>query len=487
MVAQVISESLTFDDVLLVPGFSDFTPGETDTRTHLARGLDINIPIVSSAMDTVTECRMAITMAREGGLGILHKNLSIEEQAREVQKVKRAESGMVVDPVTIHPSQSLQEGLELMRGHNITGLPVVDGDRPVGILTSRDIRFEKNLNQPVEHLMTKKLVTVPPNVTGERARELLHEYRIEKLLVVSDRGKLVGLITVKDLVQADRNPDAVKDAMSRLKVGAAIGVGPDRKQRAAALAAAGVDLLVIDTAHGHSKNVIEAVEKTRSEHPEVRLIAGNVATADGAEALIKAGVDAIKVGIGPGSICTTRMVAGVGIPQITAISECSRVAGKHDIPVIADGGIKYSGDIVKALAAGADCVMIGALLAGTDEAPGARVLYEGRTYKIHRGMGSIGAMKLGSKDRYSQGDIEEIEKLVPEGIEGRVPYRGPAQSVIYQLMGGLRAGMGYTGCRSIEELRAKARFVRQSPQGLRESHVHGVVVTQEAPNYRLSY
>jgi IMP dehydrogenase len=487
VVPQVIADSLTFDDVLLVPGYSDFTPGDADIRTRLARGLDINIPVISSAMDTVTEYRMAITLAREGGLGILHKNLSVEEQAREVQKVKRAESGMVLDPVTIHPSQSLQEGLELMRSHNITGLPVVDGDRPVGILTSRDIRFEKNLNQAVERLMTKKLVTVPPNVTQERARELLHEYRIEKLLVVNDKGQLVGLITVKDLVQADRTPNAVKDARSRLRVGAAIGVGPDRRQRAAALAAAGVDVLVIDTAHGHSKNVIEAVEKTRSEHSGVTLIAGNVATAEGAEALIKAGVDAIKVGIGPGSICTTRMVAGVGIPQVTAVSECSRVAGQYDIPVIADGGIKYSGDIAKAIAAGADCVMIGALLAGTDEAPGARVLYEGRTYKIHRGMGSIGAMKLGSKDRYSQGEIEEIEKLVPEGIEGRVPYRGPASSVIYQLIGGLRAGMGYTGCRTIDELRTRARFVRQSPQGLRESHVHGVVVTQEAPNYRLSY
>jgi len=480
---EPIPEALTFDDVLLVPGYADFSPLDADVTTRFTRALDLKIPVISSAMDTVTEWRMAITMAREGGLGILHKNLSIEEQAREVQKVKRVESGIVVDPVTIHPSQTLQEGIDLMQSHNISGLPVVEGDHPVGILTSRDVRFEKNLQQPVERLMTRELVTVPPTVTQEVAGQLLHQHRIEKLLVVDDNGQLVGLITVKDLVLSERHPNAIKDSLSRLRVGAAIGVGPDRKERTTALVDAGVDVLVIDSAHGHSKNVLNAIKETRLEHPEVQLVAGNVATADGAKALIEAGVDAIKVGIGPGSICTTRIVAGVGVPQISAISACAQVADKSGVPVIADGGIKYSGDIVKAIAAGASCVMIGSLLAGTDEAPGERVLFEGRSYKIHRGMGSLGAMKKGSKDRYSQGEIEELEKLVPEGIEGRVPYRGPSSNVLYQLIGGLRAGMGYTGCRNIQELRTKAKFLRQTTHGLRESHVHGVAVTQEAPNY----
>jgi IMP dehydrogenase len=370
-----------------------------------------------------------------------------------------------------------------MQQHEISGLPVVDSGKTVGILTSRDVRFEKNLKQPVERLMTRELVTVAPDVTQETARELLHKHRIEKLLVVTKAGELIGLITVKDLVQAERFPGAIKDGLSRLKVGAAIGVGPDRKARAAGLVAAGVDVLVIDTAHGHSKNVVEAVRQTRIEHPDVQIVAGNVATAKATEMLIEAGVDAVKVGIGPGSICTTRVVAGVGVPQLTAISDCAQAADKYGIPIIADGGVKYSGDLVKAIAAGASSVMIGSLLAGTDESPGARVLYEGRTYKIYRGMGSLGAMQAGSKDRYSQDDIEALEKLVPEGIEGRVPFRGPASDVIYQLVGGLKAGMGYTGCRTIEALRTKARFIRQTPQGLRESHVHDVVVTQEAPNY----
>jgi IMP dehydrogenase len=485
VIEEKLLEALTFDDVLLVPGYADFLPKDADVRTRLTRGLSLNIPIVSSAMDTVTEWKTAVTMAREGGLGILHKNLSPEEQAREVFKVKRAQSGMVVDPVTVRPDQPLHRALDLMRQHNVSGLPVVDGDRPVGILTSRDIRFEKNLNQSVDRLMTKKLVTVPPGVTSDRARELLHEHRIEKLLVVGEDGKLVGLVTIKDLLQAERFPNAIQDDLGRLRCGAAIGPGADRAERVHALVAAGVDVLVIDTAHGHSKGVIDAVKDTRKEFPQVQLVAGNIATADAAEALIKAGVDAIKVGIGPGSICTTRVVAGIGVPQITAITECARVGARHDVPIIADGGVKYSGDLVKALAAGANTVMIGSLFAGTDESPGQLVLYQGRTYKSYRGMGSLGAMRKGSKDRYSQGDVEEAEKLVPEGIEGRVPHRGSLGSVVYQLVGGLRAGMGYTGCRTIDELRTKAKFIKQTSQGLRESHVHDVVVTEEAPNYRV--
>ena len=483
MKTDPLSEALTFDDVLLVPAYSDFVPSEADTSTRLTRDLKLGIPIVSSAMDTVTEWRMAVTMAREGGLGILHKNQSPEEQAREVEKVKRAESGMVSDPVTIRPSDTLQIAREVMRRYSVSGLPVVEGTRLVGILTSRDVRFETNLNLTVDRLMTRDLVTVPPSVTQTQARALLHERRIEKLLVVNEKGELVGLITFKDLTQAERYPGAVKDARGRLCVGAAIGVGPDREQRTALLVEAGVDLIVVDTAHGHSKNVCDAARAIKEKYPKVGLVAGNIATAEATLALIDAGVDAVKVGIGPGSICTTRVVAGVGVPQITAISQCASVAAKHDVPVIADGGIKYSGDVVKAMAAGAHCVMVGSLLAGTDEAPGETVLYQGRTYKSYRGMGSLGAMRRGSRDRYGQADIEDLEKLVPEGIEGRVPHRGPAGGVIYQLVGGLRAGMGYTGCRTIEELRTRAKFVRQSAQGLRESHVHDVVVTQEAPNY----
>ena len=484
MIEDRLREALTFDDVLLLPGYADFLPHEADTRTRLTRGLSLQIPIASSAMDTVTEWRTAVTMAREGGIGILHKNLSPEDQAREVFKVKRAESGMVVDPVTVSPSMPLHEAVRLMRDHNISGLPVVDGETPVGILTSRDIRFEKNLSQPVEKLMTRELVTVPPGVTQERAKELLHQHRIEKLLVV-DEGKLVGLITIRDLLQAERYPSAIKDELGRMRVGAAIGVGGDREARVGALIDAGVDVLVIDTAHGHTKGVVDAVKATKKAHPDVQLIAGNVATGEATKLLIDAGVDAVKVGIGPGSICTTRVVAGIGVPQITAITDCARVAEKHGVPIVADGGIKYSGDVVKAIAAGASTVMIGSLFAGTDEAPGDLVLYQGRTYKSYRGMGSIGAMRRGSKDRYQQADVAETEKLVPEGIEGRVPYRGSLSNVVYQLVGGLRAGMGYTGCRDIEALRKKSVFVKQSPQGLRESHVHDVVVTEEAPNYRV--
>jgi IMP dehydrogenase len=479
-----LPEALTFDDVLLVPAYSDFVPGQADTSTRLTRELKVAVPIVSSAMDTVTEWRMAVTLARLGGLGILHKNMGPEEQAREVQKVKRAESGMVSDPVTIGPNDSLEIAIEVMRRHDVSGLPVVvKGNKLVGILTSRDVRFETNLSQPVERLMTKELVTVRANVTQAEARARLHERRIEKLLVVEDDGSLIGLITFKDLTQAERHPGAVKDSRSRLRVGAAIGVGADWQQRTSLLIEAGVDLIVVDTAHGHSKNVCDVVRAIKKQNPDVQLVAGNVASADATKMLIEAGVDGVKVGIGPGSICTTRVVAGVGVPQVTAIAQCAEAAKPYDIPIIADGGIKYSGDLVKAIAAGAHCVMIGSLLAGTDEAPGETVLYQGRTYKSYRGMGSLGAMRRGSKDRYGQADIEDLEKLVPEGIEGRVPHRGAASSVIYQLVGGLRAGMGYTGCRTIDELRTNAKFIRQTSQGLRESHVHDVVVTQEAPNY----
>jgi len=485
VIEERLREALTFDDVLLVPGYADFLPREADVRTRLTRDLELHIPLVSAAMDTVTEWRTAVTMAREGGLGIVHKNFSPAGQAREIEKVKRAESGMIVDPITIGPGLPLHQALELMREHSISGLPVVEGKRPVGILTSRDVRFETNLDQPVSQLMTRQLVTVPPGVSQERARELLHKHRIEKLLVVDDDGDLVGLITIRDLLQAEKYPHAVKDSMGRLRVGAAVGVGPDREERVAALVGAGVDVLVIDTAHGHSKGVIDAVRETKRQYPDVQLVAGNIATAEATEMLIEAGADAVKVGIGPGSICTTRVVAGIGVPQVTAIQDCAQVARAKGVPIIADGGVKFSGDVVKAIACGASAVMLGSLFAGTDESPGQLVLYQGRTYKSYRGMGSIGAMREGSKDRYSQADVEDSRKLVPEGIEGRVPYRGPLSRVVYQLVGGLRAGMGYTGCRDIEALQTRATMIRQTSQGLRESHVHDVMVTEEAPNYRV--
>jgi IMP dehydrogenase len=481
MLDDKLRDCLTFDDVLLVPAYSDVLPKDVEVRTRLARGIELNIPLVSAAMDSVTEARAAITMAREGGMGIIHKNLSVADQAREVEKVKRAESGMILGPVTVRPTQSLRAALEVMREHDISGVPVTEGDRAVGILTARDIRFEQNLDQPVAALMTQELVTVPPGVPVEEAKKLLHKHRIEKLLVV-ENGKLVGLITIKDILQADRYPQAVKDEKRRLRVGAAIGPGFDRGERAGALVAAGVDVIVVDTAHGHSKGVIEAVRQTKKEHPGVAVIAGNVATAEATEALIDAGADAVKVGIGPGSICTTRVVAGVGVPQISAVSDCARVADRHNVPIVADGGVKHSGDITKAIAAGASAVMIGSLFAGTDESPGDLVLYQGRSYKVYRGMGSLGAMKKGSKDRYGQGGTAD-EKLVPEGIEGRVPHRGSLASILYQMVGGLRSGMGYTGCKSIQELRTKARFVKITSQGLRESHVHDVIITEEAPNY----
>jgi IMP dehydrogenase len=482
MLDDQLRECLTFDDVLLVPAYSEVLPKDVEVRTRLTRKIELNIPLVSAAMDSVTEARTAITMAREGGLGIIHKNLPPEDQAREVEKVKRAESGMVIGPVTVRPTQALRDVLALMREHGISGVPVTEGDHPVGILTARDIRFEKNLDQPVSALMTKKLVTVPPGVTNDHAKQLLHQHRIEKLLVVED-GRLVGLITIKDILQADRNPLAVKDDKGRLRVGAAIGPGPDRRERAAALVLAGVDVLVVDTAHGHSKGVIDAVLATKKEHPRVEIIGGNVATPEAVEALIDAGADGVKIGIGPGSICTTRIVAGVGVPQMSAVSDCARVADRRGVPVIADGGVKFSGDVTKAIGAGASSIMVGSLFAGTDEAPGELVLYQGRSYKQYRGMGSLGAMKKGSKDRYGQGGTAD-EKLVPEGIEGRVPHRGSLASILHQLLGGLRSGMGYTGCRTIQELRTKARFVRITSQGLRESHVHDVMITEEAPNYR---
>ncbi|MDI1447377.1 IMP dehydrogenase [Polyangium sp. 6x1] len=482
MLDDKLRECLTFDDVLLVPAYSEVLPNQVDVRARFSRRIPLNIPLVSAAMDSVTEGRAAIAMARSGGLGIIHKNLTVAQQAREVERVKRAESGMITSPVTVRPDESLRDALGVMNEHDISGVPVVEGGKPVGILTARDIRFEKNLDQPVSALMTRELVTVPPGVSNDRAKELLHAHRIEKLLVV-ENGKLIGLITIKDLLQADRNPDALKDEAGRLRVGAALGPGSDSDERAEALAAAGVDVLVVDTAHGHSRGVLETVKRVKNRFPHLDVVGGNVATPEAVEALVDAGADAVKVGIGPGSICTTRIVAGVGVPQITAVSDCARVADRHGIPIIADGGIKYSGDVTKALAAGAWSVMVGSLFAGTDEAPGDLVLYQGRSYKVYRGMGSLGAMRKGSKDRYGQGGAAD-EKLVPEGIEGRVPYRGSLGSILFQLVGGLRSGMGYTGCSTVAELRQKARFVRITSQGLRESHVHDVIITEEAPNYR---
>jgi IMP dehydrogenase len=480
-----LREALTFDDVLLVPAESDVVPKEVDVRSELTPTIRLSTPIISSAMDTVTEARTAICMAREGGLGIIHKNFGIREQALEVQKVKKAETGVVIDPVTIGPDQKLSEALALMQRHEISGLPVVGADgRPVGILTNRDVRFERNLDQPVRNMMTTKLITAPEGTSLEASKELLHKNRIEKLLVTDGAGKLRGLITIKDIEKAQQHPHAAKDELGRLRVGAAVGVGEDRAERVAALLAAGCDVICVDTAHGHSRAVAEAVMDIRRTFPKAQIIAGNVATAEAALSLAKAGANAVKVGIGPGSICTTRVVAGVGVPQITAISDCAKAVAGLDVRIIADGGIKNSGDLPKAFAAGAHTVMIGSLFAGTDEAPGEVILYQGRSYKVYRGMGSLGAMRAGSKDRYFQGDVTTDAKLVPEGIEGRVPYRGSLSQSLYQLVGGLRAGMGYCGCRNVEELRSRARFVKITSMGLRESHVHDVIITKEAPNYR---
>ena len=486
MLEDQLREALTFDDVLLVPSYSEVIPRDVDTSTRLTAAISLRIPLVSSAMDTVTEAQTAIRMAREGGIGFLHKNMPIEDQAREVTRVKKAESGIVVDPVTITADRRLEAALALMRHHRISGLPVVDGEkRPVGILTNRDVRFERNLDQKVGDVMTRKLITVKDGVSLEAAKELLHKNRIEKLLVIDDAGRLKGLITIKDIEQAEAHPAAAKDDLGRLRVGAAVGVGADREARIDALVSAGADLICVDTAHGHSRGVLDVVKDIRRQFPKLQLVAGNVATGEGTKALIAAGVDAVKVGVGPGSICTTRIVAGVGVPQLTAIADAVAAAKGTGVPIIADGGIKYSGDVAKALAAGADTVMVGSLFAGTDEAPGEIILYQGRSYKTYRGMGSIGAMKEGSKDRYFQGDVETPQKLVPEGIEGRVPYKGPLRESIYQLVGGLRASMGYLGCASIEEMRTKPRFVKISASGLRESHVHDVIITKEAPNYRV--
>jgi IMP dehydrogenase len=480
-----LREALTFDDVLLVPGESDVLPKSVETATRLTRNIQLNIPIVSAAMDTVTESRMAISMAAVGGMGFVHKNLTVEQQAAEVVKVKKYESAVVAEPVTIEPDARIHHAVALMREHGISGIPVVKSSRLLGILTNRDLRFEKNLEQRVEDVMTKDLVTAREGVTIEEAKVLLHRHRIEKLLVVNEAFELRGLITIKDIEKVQTHPNAAKDRHGRLLCGAAVGVGADREARITALLKAGVDVIAIDTAHGHARGVLDAVRDTKSNFKNVELVAGNVATAEATDALCRAGVDAVKVGIGPGSICTTRVVAGVGVPQVTAVDDCARAADRHGIPIISDGGIKYSGDVVKALAAGASSVMIGSLLAGTEEAPGEVILYQGRSYKSYRGMGSIGAMKDGSKDRYFQADVSEADKLVPEGIEGRVPYKGSAAMNVFQLVGGVRSGMGYVGSRTIADLRAKARFIRISSAGLRESHVHDVIIVQEAPNYRV--
>lgn len=481
-----IPVGLTFDDVLLIPAHSQVLPKEVDLSTQLTASIKLNIPLLSAAMDTVTESRSAICMAREGGLGIVHKNMTPAEQATEVDQVKKSESGMIVDPITMDPDQKIYEALAVMKKYRISGVPVTKNGKLVGIMTNRDLRFETNLDQPISNVMTKdKLVTVPPGTTLEEAKFHLHEHRIEKLLVVDDSFALKGLITIKDIEKVRKYPNACKDELGRLRVGAAVGVGVDLEERTEALVAAGVDILVVDTAHGHSQGVLDAIARVRQQNPELQLMAGNIATGAAAKALIEAGVNAVKVGIGPGSICTTRVVAGVGVPQITAIREVAKVTHAAGIPLIADGGIKFSGDLPKAIAAGADIIMIGSLFAGTEESPGETILYQGRTYKSYRGMGSIGAMKLGSKDRYFQGDVDSDTKLVPEGIEGRVPFRGPLSDNIHQLMGGLRSGMGYTGCKSIKELQQNGQFVRITNAGLRESHVHDVTITQEAPNYRM--
>jgi IMP dehydrogenase len=491
-----LTTALTFDDVLLVPRHSTVLPSSVDVGTALTRNIRMNVPLLSAAMDTVTESRLAIAMAQQGGIGVVHKNLSVEEQASEVDRVKRSESGMIVNPITLSPTNRIFEAHELMKKYRISGVPITaDGSKEgklVGILTNRDLRFETNLDRPVADIMTRDpLFTVPVGTTLEQAREFLHRHKVEKLLVVDDQFMLKGLITVKDIQKMIKYPNACKDALGRLRVGAAIGVGRDSIERAEALIAAHVDLLVIDTAHGHSQGVLDMVKRIRRQFPEVDLVAGNIATAEAAEALIGLGIDAVKVGIGAGSICTTRIVAGIGVPMITAVAECARAAAPHKVPVIADGGIRYSGDITKALAVGASCVMIGSLFAGTDESPGEMILYQGRSFKEYRGMGSLGAMRRGSRDRYFQDEFdldaspESAEKLVPEGIEGRVAHKGSVAAMIHQLVGGLRAGMGYCGARDLPTLQRDARLIRVTPAGHREGHVHDVIITKEAPNYRV--
>jgi IMP dehydrogenase len=483
MIDGSLREGLTFDDVLLEPARSEVVPAEADTKTQLTRGIGLNIPIVSSAMDTVTESHLAIALAQQGGIGFMHRNMSIERQAEEVDRVKRSESGMIVDPITISPDKKIADALEMMKRYRISGIPVTQGHKLVGILTNRDLRFESRSDLPISAVMTKdNLITVSVGTTLEEAERILHRHRVEKLLVVDDQYNLKGLITVKDIQKKLKYPLAAKDPQGRLRVGAAIGATGDYLERAQELVARKVDVLVIDTAHGHTARVLQAVRTVKKSLPDVQLITGNVATQEAACELIALGVDGIKVGIGPGSICTTRVVSGAGVPQITAIAECAKATRGAGVPLIADGGVKYSGDITKAIAAGADCVMIGGLFAGTDESPGEVILYQGRTFKTYRGMGSLGAMAQGSTDRYAQ---DPNAKLVPEGIEGRVASKGPLSELVFQLVGGLKAGMGYCGCRDIPELQEKARFLRISPAGLRESHVHDVIITKEAPNYRI--
>ncbi len=487
MIEFPIKEGLTFDDVLLLPQKSDVLPAETVLTTHFTKNIKINIPISSAAMDTVTEARMAIAIAQLGGIGVIHKNLSIEEQGEEVDKVKRSESGMIVDPITITPESKIYDALNIMAKYKISGIPVIDGTgKLVGIITNRDLRFEKNPDKKVEELMTKEnLITVPVGTTLDEAEKILHENRIEKLLVVDNKFNLKGLITVKDISKRKQFPNASKDKLGRLLVAAAVGVGADAVERAKYLVSKKVDILVIDTAHGHSVKVLEMVKKLKEEFPNVDIVAGNIATAEAAKDLIKRGADAVKVGVGPGSICTTRVVTGIGVPQITAIADVYSVTREYNIPLIADGGIKFSGDVVKALAAGASSVMIGSLLAGTDESPGEIILFQGRSYKQYRGMGSLSAMKKGSRDRYFQDEKLSDAKLVPEGVEGRVPYRGSTAQIIHTITGGLRSGMGYVGAKTLKELREKAKFVKITPAGLKESHVHDVIITKEAPNYRI--
>ncbi len=482
-----LEEGFTFDDVLLVPAKSAVQPREVDVSTELTKRIRINIPLVSAAMDTVTEARLAIALAREGGIGIIHRAFAAEKQAAEVDKVKKSESGMIVDPITVRPTQKIHDALAIMERYRISGVPVTDEEgRLQGILTNRDLRFETKLDLPISAVMTRdRLVTAPVGTSLEEAKEILHQHRIEKLPVVDEQFRLTGLITIKDIEKRRKYPDACKDSLGRLRVGAAVGVEEDAETRVPLLLRAGVDVVVVDTAHGHSQAVIETVRWIKRTHPQGEVIAGNVATAEGAEDLIQAGVDGIKVGIGPGSICTTRVVAGAGVPQITGIGSCAAVTNRYGIPIISDGGVKYSGDITKAIAAGAHSVMIGGLFAGTEESPGETVIYQGRSYKVYRGMGSLGAMQRGGRDRYFQEEETEEGKLVPEGIEGRVPYRGTLAANVFQMVGGLKAGMGYCGCRSVAELRQNSRFIRITYAGLRESHVHDVIITKEAPNYRM--